>query len=55
MRIWIPRLILLAFALLLAYAVYWGYKNTQKPVNTGNSAPSDVKSHTPPPSSYLPG
>ncbi|WP_438445926.1 hypothetical protein [Gorillibacterium sp. sgz5001074] len=38
MKIWIPRMILITFALLLAAAVYWGYKNTSHP-DSGQNTP----------------
>jgi hypothetical protein len=37
MKTWIPRLILTAFALLLAFAVYWGYKLQKEPGLPGYS------------------
>lgn len=38
MKTWIPRLILAAFALVLAFAVYWGYKMQKEPGKPGQSS-----------------
>lgn len=40
MKLWIPRLIMATFALMLVYAVYWGYKNTRPHQEQGHETPA---------------